>query len=305
MELKREKYDVGVIVARLQVNELHEQHVNLIDTVSNLHPTVFIFLGVPPILASRHNPLSFEMRKQMVLSKYPQATVLPVYDNHSDVEWSKALDKSISSLTTPNQKVALYGGRDSFKPHYHGKYPVLEFESEGFFSGTEIRQAVSVRTINSADFRAGVIWARYNNFPLVYATVDIAIMTGDRKQVLLAQKPGETRWRFVGGFSEPESDSFELDAKREVNEETGVEVDSLIQVGSKRVKDWRYRNEVDQVKTNFYLGTYIHGKAEAQDDISAVKWFNYDEIVNMENPPIVDSHLPLWKMLVDFLKKEK
>lgn len=303
MELKREKYDVGVIVARFQVNELHKEHLNLLNTVVSLHSTVFVYLGVPPILASRHNPLTFEMRKQMVLSLYPKINVLPVYDNVDDVLWSKALDKSIVSLTTPSQKICLYGGRNSFKPHYSGKFPVLEFESEGFFSGTEIRHAISVRSTDSADFRAGVIWARHNDYPRTYATVDIAIMNEQKTRVLLGQKPGETRWRFVGGFSEPESDSFEMDAKREVAEETGVELSSLVYIGSKHIKDWRYRNEVDQVKTSFYLGTYMFGQAIAKDDISACEWFDFEDMAKMENPPIVDSHLHLWKMLVDFVKK--
>src|SRR5690242_6721581 len=114
MQLKEDKYDVGVIVGRFQVPELHPSHKNLIRYVVEKHPKVIIFLGNPATLGTRNNPLDFEMRKQMILTDFPEAIVLIANDCVNDEVWSKNLDSAISSVTTPNQKVVLYGGRDSF-----------------------------------------------------------------------------------------------------------------------------------------------------------------------------------------------
>src|ERR1700739_1659693 len=102
-------------------------------------------------------------------------------------------------------------------------------------NGTEIRATVPNQVRPSADFRAGVIHAITNKRPVTLATVDVVIthkaveaagkgLEANRfvTYFLLAQKPWETtQWRFVGGFSEPDGDSYEQNAKREAMEETG------------------------------------------------------------------------------------
>ena len=55
-------------------------------------------------------------------------------------------------------------------------------------------------------------------------------------QVLLVKKPGEKAWRFIGGFSDPSSNSLEEDAKREVKEETGVDISEPVYLGSSLIK---------------------------------------------------------------------
>ncbi len=292
MKLKETKFDVGVIVGRFQVHKLHEAHIDLIEDVSRRHPKVIIFLGVPPTLATRDNPLDFETRKMMIVTRFPKVIVLPVNDHSNDVNWSKNLDRSIGTVIPATQSVVLYGGRDSFKPHYHGRFPVLEFENEGYFSGTESRREASIVNRDSEDFRAGVISGVYNQFPKVFTTVDIAIF--NKSQILLAQKEGESLLRFVGGFAEPDSECFEDDAAREVQEETGLEVSRPIYVGSKKVEDWRYRKCPDKVKTILFLCDYIFGAAEAKDDIVGVKWVEFQ---SLKESDIVLEHRHLFAML--------
>ena len=57
--MKKNTTDVGVIVGRFQVNELHAAHRELIDTVIGNHKKVLIFLGLSPVRVTRHNPLDF------------------------------------------------------------------------------------------------------------------------------------------------------------------------------------------------------------------------------------------------------
>lgn len=293
MKLKSVKYDVGVIVGRFQIHKLHQAHINLLKTVSENHHKTIVFLGVPPTLGTRENPLSFVQRQQMILSSFPNLIVLALPDNVSNERWSKYLDRQISTVIPNTQSVVLYGGRESFIPCYMGRFPTLEFENEGFFSGTDSRKEASLTDIDSDDFRAGVISGVFNQYPKVFTTVDIAIF--NKTNILLGRKPDETLFRFIGGFAEPESDSFEEDAKREVQEETGVEVSNLRYIGSKKVQDWRYRNGVDKIKTMLFVCSYVFGAPKAADDIAEVKWFDFTSL-KPEN--LVESHRPLFDLLV-------
>ena len=291
--------DVGVIVGRFQVHELHSAHLDLIQFVCNNHKKVIIFLGMSPLLVTRNNPLDFESRKQMITETFPNVIVLYIKDRNSDEKWSAELDRQIVDVITPNQTVVLYGSRDSFISHYHGRFATQELVQETFISGSETRKMISKSVKNTPEFRAGVIWAAYNQYPKCYATVDIAIFNEDYTKLLLARKPDETKYRFVGGFSDPGSDSFEADARREVHEETGLEITDLKHVGSMIVNDWRYRQETDVIKTIFYSCKVLFGRPEAQDDIAEVRWFDFDKI-NIDD--LVDEHKKLFAKLA--LKKE-
>lgn len=292
MKLKEEKFDAGVIVGRFQVHKLHEAHLALLRGVSQRHAKVVVFLGVPPTLATRENPLDFESRRLMIAAMFPTLIILPLNDHSNDTVWSKGLDRAIATVIPATQSVVLYGGRDSFKPHYHGRFHVLEFENEGYFSGTESRKEASIKSLASEDFRSGVISGVYNKFPTTFTTVDIAIF--DKEKILLAKKDGESLFRFVGGFSEPMSDCFEDDALREVQEETGLEVSQPVYIGSLKVEDWRYNKGVDKVKTILFLCDYIFGKAEAMDDIVLVSWKDFNLLTEAD---LVLEHRRLFNML--------
>ena len=52
-------YEIGVIIARFQVPNLHPVHKELIDTVCENHKKVIIFLAVPVVEQTKRNPLDF------------------------------------------------------------------------------------------------------------------------------------------------------------------------------------------------------------------------------------------------------
>lgn len=297
------KTTVGVIVGRFQVPMLHEAHRDLIESVRTKHVKVIIFLGVSPVMCTRNNPLDFESRKQMLLEAYPDINVLYIKDVNSDELWSKNLDSQISDLISPNQSPVLYGSRDSFISHYSGRFKTEVLESKSFISGTEIRRQASAGVRSDCLFRQGVIWSVYNQYPKVYATVDIAILDSAEKpeKVLLARKPSEKLYRFVGGFSEPGSQSYEIDAKREVREETGLEVSDMTYIGSSFINDWRYRNEIDKIKTLFFKCSVIFGRPEAMDDICELRWFDLDKLKYSD---MVDTHHELYELLMKDLDIE-
>jgi bifunctional NMN adenylyltransferase/nudix hydrolase len=297
----QEEYDIGVIVGRFQVHELHQAHLDLINYVLDRHNKVVIVLGLSPLPVSTNNPLDFESRKQMILKWFPEVTVLYIKDMAEDEPWSKRLDALIKDVATPRQSVVLYGGRDSFIEHYHGHYPTQELVQTTFMSGTAQRKEIArSSTRASADFRAGAIWASQSRFPTVYTTVDIAVLNEDRTRVLLGRKPGETLYRFLGGFADPASENFEHDARREVAEEGGIEVSDLRYIGSFNIDDWRYRNEPDRIRTMLFTAKYLHGRPTPGDDIEEVRWFDIDQA-----PPtnIMPLHRPLMAALWDDLTR--
>lgn len=295
MQTALPQYDVGVIIGRFQVHELHEAHLDLIRHVCEQHDKVLILLGVSPLRLSTHNPLDFEARKQMILAEFPTITVLYVKDQPSDEVWSHKVDEMVADFCGPSQTAVLYGSRDSFIAHYVGTLPTRELLPESVMSGSAIRKQIARSSARaSADFRAGVIAASQGRFPTSFATVDVAILDPARG-ILLGRKSNERLYRFIGGFADPKSPSYEADARREVQEETGVSVDGLVYLGSTTIDDWRYRNEPDGIKTLFFAATYVAGRAAPADDIEEVRWFSRDD-PTLESQ-IVPTHRPLLAML--------
>lgn len=289
---RREQYDVGVIVGRFQVPELHEAHEQLIRHVCDEHGKVVIFLGLSPLLGTRENPLDFESRKQMLLEKFPHVTVLYIEDRHSDEVWSRKLDAAIEPVKTPSQSVVLYGGRDSFIARYEGKYPTRELLQDKFISGSELRRAIGRDSVkNSPAFRAGAVWAAFSRFPTTYSCVDVAVFNEDGQSILLGRKEDEKLYRLFGGFSEPESDSFENDAKREVSEEANIEIGDLKYIGSFKIDDWRYRGETDKIKTLLFTAKYVFGAPEPKDDITEVRWFDLTDLIIKRDVMPLHRHL--------------
>lgn len=355
MQPAEEQYDVGVIVGRFQVHELHAAHRELIEHVRERHEKIFIFLGLSPLSVSTNNPLDFEARKQMLLAEYPEINVLYIKDQYDDVVWSTNLDDMITDLVTPGQTVVLYGGRDSFISHYTGVWETRELTQSTFMSGTAQRKAIARSRVKaSAEFRAGVIWASQARFPTAFTTVDIAILKMDETppvaseswkacqqctprdacfahrdearryyakerptQILMGRKTNEKLYRFIGGFADPKSPSFEADATRETVEETGLEVGDIKYIGSTVVDDWRYRNEPDGIKTMLFQAKYLHGRPTPGDDIEEVKWFEIPfggigpETTSVDPDKKIDwhhinpAHRPLMVMLLNSMKEEQ
>lgn len=297
MKVREDTHDVGVIVGRFQVPELHEAHKLLIQHVCDQHDKVIIFLGLSPLRVTRENPLDFESRKQMILKEFPNVNVLYVKDHVSDEVWSQKLDEMIQDVVTPAQTVVLYGGRDSFMEHYTGTNPMRELEQDVYVSGTEIRKSISKKSVKATeDFRAGVVWAAHSGYPTCYPTVDIAIFNNDFTKILLGRKPHEDKFRLIGGFADPKSTSYEADARRETEEEAGISITDPQYIGSCLVDDWRYRGEVDKIKTMVFVAKHFSGQPRPGDDIVELRWFDVDSKLE-----VVDTHVPLIDMVHTWL----
>ena len=302
MKKASEAAEVGVVIGRFQVPNLHEVHKELIQGVVNDHPRVVIFLGLAPLKTTRVNPLDYQSRKRMIETEFPDVEIHYIEDCKEDKAWAAGLDRQINRILGPGQSVVLYGSRDSFIKGYaagQGKHRTIELVADRVVSGTEIRKTIGIKSQNDPKFRSGIIHATCNQFPCVFPTVDVAIVDEGKGKLLLCRKSTETKLRFVGGFADPEKDdSFEAAVKREVLEETGLEAGDLTYIGSKKIKDWRYRNEKNKIVTSFFYTPYSYGAAVANDDIAEVQWV---EIATFDIGEIVEEHEPLLKMFLDFM----
>lgn len=300
LEPERQQADVGIIVARFQTHELHPGHKDIIFTALQNHARVIIFLGVSPTRCTLQNPLDFSSRKQMIAEAYPNIDVLYIKDVPCDLAWSKNLDAQISSLIGPQQSAMLYGSRESFIAHYTGKYPTTSLRQDKYISASQVRQQIAKSTKNSPDFRAGAIWSAYNRWPMLIPTVDVAIFDEDYANILLGRKPHQTKFQFIGGFAQPipgipNESIIEMNAIKEVAEETGLEVSDPQFIGTAIIDDWRYNGELDKIATTFFHVKRVFGHPVPKDDIEELQWFGVH--ADRTADCITDSHQVLFKML--------
>ena len=305
MEIKKfiepTDYEVGVIIGRFQTNKLHEGHISLISQVLSQHKKTIILIGISKIQNTKKNPLDFASRRAMISELFPSVIILPIMDQRLDENWSRDVDTSIS-LPFGDKTAVIYGSRDSFIPYYKGRYPVIELEAASEHNATNIREEIARETLETSDFRAGVIYSVYNQRPVTYPTVDVVVHDFEGN-ILLAKKPNEKYWRFVGGFVDRTDKNYEEAALRELSEETGgnLVVDNPRYIASIKVEDWRYAKEESGIMTTLFLVDKKWGFAKASDDIEDVNWMPISKLSNehgiMTN--IMPEHRELMRIFIN------
>lgn len=299
--------EVGCIVGRFQTSKLHQGHKDLINEVLKNHKKVIIFVGNSRVPNTKKNPLDYASREKMLRNEYGnKISVQPITDQRSNDTWSQILDNKINEIY-PDKKAIIYGSRDSFIGSYTGKKQVIELEPSGTYNATNLREEVARETLETEDFRAGAIYATFNQRPVTYPTVDVCAYN-ENGEILMAKKPSENLWRFVGGFVDRTDESFEEAALREFKEETGGNcgVANPIYIVSQKVDDWRYRKEESGIMTTLYLVEKRTGFAKASDDIAVVQWIPIREFSNYDGirTKVMPEHRDLMQILVDKVYKE-
>lgn len=287
----------GVIIGRFQVPELTPAHRALIKRVSEENDKVLFLIGQSDVKGTQRYPLDFDSVNAMLREDFPTTGIAPVYDHESDEYWSQRVDNEIHSLCSLGEldcmpeDITLYGGRDSFIPFYSGIYPTKEILHLGVESksGTEIREGITYPVTKEG--RAGAIYSAMNRWPTMYQVVD-AVILNEKGEVLLCRKEGSTEWGAIGGFVDPEDENLEGAIKREVKEETGLEINPEYQF-SIRIDDRRYTKEVDKVMSHVFLCT-IAGNCEAKpaDDIVEAKFFKRHEM-----PELIPNHREMFRKI--------
>lgn len=302
MEDKKKKYDIGVVIGRFQIDELHSEHKKMIREVLERHWKTILFLGVAPSIGTERNSLDFLTRKLMIEEEFGNSfsVILPLNDKKLDVVWSKQVDTKIKEIF-PLGSAVLYGSKDSFIPHYKGHCDTIELETEIIISAHDVRKEIAKRVLPTKDFRSGIIYSTHNRYPIVHPTIDVAILNDDESQVLLGRKKDEIEFRFIGGFVDVEDETLEQTVRRETVEETGLEVDGITYIGSVKVRDWRYRSDPDRsIMTTFFKAKKICGHEKGADDIIEVKWFDVKSLMDSDIVPEHSKLLTLLKKSIKF-----
>lgn len=283
------KNKVAVIIGRFQTPHLTNGHKALFHYATVNCKRTIVFLGVSSLKNTKLYPLDYETRRLMIKEAHPTIEVYPIHDHKSDITWSENVDALIQNILGMREFCVLLGGRDSFIPRYHGRNATLGISEATSQSGTELRDIAAQTPLSTANFRCGVIYASQNRWPQVHPTVDIAIYDRKNDKYLMARKNVDGGlWRFVGGFVDPTDPTLEAAARREVAEETGVEIGALEYMSSFIVPDYRYAREDDKIMTTLFHADYVFGVPTAKDDIDEVRWFS---LSNMNGKNIVPEHL--------------
>jgi 8-oxo-dGTP diphosphatase len=96
----------------------------------------------------------------------------------------------------------------------------------------------------------------------------------DSDWVLLAERgvdPGRGDWDVPGGFLEAGEDPI-AGARREVREETGLEVE-LSGPFAILVDRYHYGNQIEHTLNVYYIARVIAGEPHPADDVASLRWF--------------------------------
>ena len=258
---------------------------------------------------SRDNALNFETRKMMIEAIYPNAMFLDLADRKDDMVWTKNLDKLIASNVDAKDEVTFYGGRDSFLSSYigsDGTYKTEFIKTENGHSTTALREQCSKTPLASSEYRIGVISAEYQRYPITFSTVDIIVEKeiDGVLHILLGQKPADAEkdvWVFPGGFIDKGDGTGRDAAKRELKEETSLDIaPKMFNIFDQlEVPDWRYKDTEHSIFTTIYNVKITDGwqdyvannKEEAGDDLHAVKWVAVEDM----EKNLSGVHAGIWK----------
>ena len=128
-------------------------------------------------------------------------------------------------------------------------------------------------------------------YPRPAVTADCVVMTTEATpHVLLVERgfePFKGRWAFPGGFMNMD-ETVEQCAIRELEEETGLKISSIHQIGAYSKVD---RDPRGRTITVAYLATIdAPAKVRGQDDAAKAEWFPIDAL-----PPLAFDHDDIMK----------
>lgn len=305
---------MNMFVGRFQTNVISEEYYNHVMEVSKNVDTLHFIVCLSALPCSKNNPLDFNARELMINEAFGHngkiVNITYVKDTALNDVWSEEFDKQVSIYAKHYELKNIYGKQTSFINNYNGKYLkyVIPFDIESSYN------AISKTTNKNKDFRDGAIWACNTRYTCLYQAVDIAVFN-DKNQLLLARKPKEVKFRFVGGFVDPDSNFessnlLERNAARELHEEASLlyPPEDFKYIGSFMINDWRYKNEIDKVMSSLFIVKFNGGIPIPNDDICELKWVDIEMLSDPNNCKMVEQnimsgHIPLLKTVISFLKK--
>jgi 8-oxo-dGTP diphosphatase len=137
------------------------------------------------------------------------------------------------------------------------------------------------------------------DYPRPAVTADSVVFCNgsDGLSVLLIERmnePFKGCWAFPGGFMEMEEDAEDC-AKRELKEETGLEIRTMRQLGA--LTDVN-RDPRDRTISIAFYAVIEKSDVKGSDDAAQARWFPIDSI-----PPLAFDHDKILRMALEEIKK--
>ena len=290
-----------VIIGRFQRPTIHPVLDDFIKQQIEESENVLILVGLAQIQATKKNPMDFETRKYMLQEAYPTVTIGYLKDVREHKEWSDNLDEQIGRFArkakTEITAITVYGGEHTVKTQYTNNHPILDLPSQSYINEKHMLDVPS-DIKKTLEYRLAVCSTANKPYAKVYPTVDIAVFNNE-SELLMARKPEETLFRFIGGFVDP-NETWKQAAIREVGEEACIEIDNLEYVDSFVIPDHRYRNEDDSITSTLFTADLKSGIPYPQDDIAELKWGNLETI---DFDTIVPEHRELLRSVITHVSK--
>ena len=138
-----------------------------------------------------------------------------------------------------------------------------------------------------------------NKYPRPAVTADVAVITTEQEpKVLLIQRgnePYKGHWAFPGGFMDMD-ETTEQCAIRELEEETGLQISEVKQIGAYSKVD---RDPRGRTITVAYIARIANAeKVNGQDDAAKAEWFPINNL-----PPLAFDHEDIMKDAIELLQK--
>ena len=112
----------------------------------------------------------------------------------------------------------------------------------------------------------------------IFVTVDVLVINKKTNEILLIKRlkePFKNCWALPGGFVN-ENEDLEKAARRELFEETNIETNEMIQIGTfgKPYRDPRGH----MISVAYQTNLIENQKVKAKDDAKDVKWFSINDL---------------------------
>ncbi len=115
----------------------------------------------------------------------------------------------------------------------------------------------------------------------IFVTVDIIVLDCNEKNILLIQRkndPYKGMWALPGGFVD-ENEDLESAARRELKEETSIEISNLAQVAAFGKPGRDPRQHTVSIAFAGIAGDDV--KVQADDDAKDAQWFDRNNLPNL------------------------
>jgi 8-oxo-dGTP diphosphatase len=139
------------------------------------------------------------------------------------------------------------------------------------------------------------------DYPRPAVTADVVALAGDSREnlkILLIRRgkpPFEGMWALPGGFVNIDED-IDVTARRELEEETGLNGISFRQIGAfgKVGRDPRHRTITIAYLASLEQPVFVNG----YDDADEARWFPFNDLppLAFDHDEIIEKGLELWEM---------